>query len=118
MVYFIRARTHFQYAQSLLQELSSGQRALSLKILQDIYIQGLKALYALVELSPPQRSLTPEEILDRILPTLSGTEKEGLLRVKNLLFAEKDYNKEELVPLLSELKGCLNLIKTCLKPIL
>lgn len=118
MVYFIRARTHFQYAQSLLQELSSGQRELSLKSLRDIYIQGLKALYALVELSPPQRSLTPEEILDRILPTLSETEKKGLLRLKNLLFSERDYNKEELVTLLSELKGCLNLIKTCLKPIL
>ncbi len=118
MVYFIRARTHFQYAESLFKELMSGQRVLSIKALQEVFLQGLKALHALTILSPPEKPLSSEELFKRILPTLSESEREYLLRLKNLLFSAKDYNKDDLLVLLTELKGYITFLKECLKPIL
>jgi len=117
MVYFIRARTHFSYAETLYKEILEGKRNLTHQNLRDIFLQGLKALYALTEVTPPSTKPSTEEILAKILPTLSEEEKEKILRLKDLLFSQSDIKLSE-EELLEEMREFLEIVKGCLKPIL
>ncbi|MEZ0343697.1 MAG: hypothetical protein ABWJ99_02665 [Caldimicrobium sp.] len=117
MVYFIRAKTHFNYAIRLYEEILQGKRELNQTNLRDIFLQGLKAIYALTEINPPSKSPSLEEILKKIFPTLSQEEKEKILALKELLFSEKDvkFSRDEWIKKLEEF---LELVKECLTPIL
>ncbi|PMP63318.1 MAG: hypothetical protein C0197_02825 [Caldimicrobium thiodismutans] len=117
MTYFIRARTHYHYAQLLFQEILKGKRELSLSLFRDIFLQGLKAIYAITEVNAPSSPPTLEDILKKILPTLSSEEKEKILQLKELLFSKKDvkFSKEEW---LSKIEEFLDLVRECLQPIL
>ena len=117
MVYFIRAKTHFNYAIRLYQEILEGKRELNQTNLRDIFLQGLKAIYALTEINPSSKSPSLEEIFKKILPTLSQEEKEKILSLKELLFSERDvkFSRDEW---LKKFEEFLELVRECLKPIL
>ncbi len=117
MVYFIRAKTHYHYANLLYQEILQGKRELNSSLIRDIFIQGLKAIYALTVVNSPPSPPSLEEILKTILPTLSSEEKEKILQLKELLFSEKDvkFSKEEW---LFKIEEFLGLVRECLKPLL
>lgn len=117
MVYYIRAKTYFNYAIRLYQEILQGKRELNQTNLRDIFLQGIKAIYALTEINPPSQSPSLEEILKKILPTFSQEEREKILLLKDLLFSEKDVklSRDEWLKIFEEL---LKLIKECLNPIL
>lgn len=116
MAYFIRARTHFNYAKLLYQEILQGKRELNLLNLRDIFLQGLKALYALTEINPPPSPPSLEEILQKILPTLSQDEKEKIFHLKEVLFSEKEIKISR--EWLEKIEEFLELVKECLRPIL
>lgn len=114
MVYFIRARTHYSYAQRLLQEVIEGKKPWSKSIAQDIFKQALKAIYSLTEISPPKEELTVDELIKRVLPTLSQDERDAIQRIKEKLHsaeAEREQFKADLIRL-------LEIVKKCLEPIL
>lgn len=115
MVYFIRARTHYQYALKLWQELQEGKRKPDKALLREIFLQGLKALYAVTEVLPSEKKLTPEEILIKILPTLREEEKKLILALKEYLLSE---DSEKWEPPLAEVSQFLENVKECLSPIL
>lgn len=115
MIYFIRARTHYHYATSLWKEISEGKRKPDLNLLEDIFHQALKALYAVTEVSPKDRPLTHEEILEKVLPTLSDEDKRTVLKVRSLL-CEKEGSPPEI--LMEEMASLLEAVKRCLQPIL
>lgn len=120
MVYFIRARTHYQYAKSLLEELFFKKKDPNFNHLKDIFLQGLKALYAIAEINPQEKALTIEEILAKVLPTLRDEERQKVLYLKEIFFSIKEEEREtyNLGKLLEEVRDFLKLVEKCLQPIL
>lgn len=115
MIYFIRARTHYQYALKLWQELQEGKRKPDKALLGEIFLQGLKALYAITEISPSEKRLAQEEILIKILPTLREEEKRLILVLKEYLLLD---DSEKWEAPLAEVSQFLENVKECLLPIL
>ncbi|MCS7149651.1 MAG: hypothetical protein N2Z40_03030 [Caldimicrobium sp.] len=115
MIYFIRARTHYNYAISLWKEISEGKRKPDPTLLEGIFHQALKALYAVTEVSPKDRPLTNEEILEKVLPTLSDEEKRTVLKVRSILYEKERFPTEILM---EEMASFLEAVKRCLQPIL
>lgn len=114
MVYFIRARTHFTYAQRLLQEVIEGKRPWTITLAQDVFKQAIKAIYSLTEIGPPKEEQPLEELLKRVLPTLSAEEQREIIRIKEKIYSAR--SETELSP--DELTRLLEIVKQCLKPIL
>ncbi len=118
MVYFVRAKTHFKYAQDLWKEILTKKRSPNLKIFQDIFRQGLKALYSITVLIPQEHPPTLEELLEKVLPTLSEEEKEEILNLRDFIFPGEDYNFVEERLILEKIKRFLDIVYNNLKPIL
>ncbi|MFN4132573.1 MAG: hypothetical protein ACK4GE_05805 [Caldimicrobium sp.] len=120
MVYFIRARMHYQYGKDLLEGLLGKKRELTFALLRDIYLQGLKALYALSEVRQKERSPSPEEMLAKVLPSLNEEEKRKVLQLKEIFLSYKEGKREppNLRDLLEEVKDFIRMVEKCLQPIL
>lgn len=114
MVYFIRARTHFNYAQRLLNEVVEGKRSWSVNTARDIFKQAVKAIYSLIEVNPPKEELSLDEVLKRILPTLSEDEREIVLKIKERVFSAS--SATDITP--ADMSRLLEIVKQCLGPIL
>ncbi|MFN4196641.1 MAG: hypothetical protein ACK4FM_01355 [Caldimicrobium sp.] len=117
MPFYLRARTYFQYAQLLLDDVLSGKKRLSFNHLKEIFWQALKALYALSETKVPETPPTPEEVINKILSTLNEREREKILFLKDIFFSEKtsDIDPRELRTLFEEIKDIMGWLKGMLK---
>ncbi len=119
MVYFIRARTHYQYARLLFEEILKGKKELNFTHLKDVFWQALKALYSLTEIKAYEKQPTLEEIVSKVLPTLSDEEREILLYLKNLFSGEADkLTPSELKAIFEKVRDFLSIVERALKPIL
>ncbi|MFN3567313.1 MAG: hypothetical protein ACK4UR_00180, partial [Caldimicrobium sp.] len=107
------ARTYFQYAQLLLEDLLSGKKQLTFNHLREIFWQVLKALYALTETKAPEKTPTPEELINKIFSTLNERERQKILFLKEIFFTEKtpDTDPKELRTLLEEIKDIVGWLK-------
>ncbi|MCS7200188.1 MAG: hypothetical protein N2327_03305 [Caldimicrobium sp.] len=115
MVYFIRAKTHYQYALSLWRDLHLEKKKVDPSLYLDIFSHGLKALYNLLDVSPQEKSLSLEEIILRILPTLSEEEKRVILSLKDLLLGKESSSLEKIR---EEMSVFMEILKESLRPIL
>lgn len=117
MAYFLRARTHLQYAQILLEDLLSGKRQLTFNQLKEILWQVLKALYAITETKALEKSPTPEEVINKILSNLNEEERQKILHLKDMFFSEKapDIEPRDLRKLLNEVMDVVRWSKELLK---
>ncbi|MFN3567683.1 MAG: hypothetical protein ACK4UR_02095 [Caldimicrobium sp.] len=121
MPYFLRARTYLQYSQLLLEDLLSGKKKLTFNHLREIFWQTLKALYAMTETKVPEKSPTPAEVINKILPTLNERERQKILSLNEIFFSDRtsdinsDINSKELRKLLEEIMEVMEWVKGSLK---
>jgi Fe2+ transport system protein B len=117
MVYFIRAKSYFKYAQDLFSSLKDSYQSLSeeefFKKAREVVFVALKALWALSQVTPPEKPPEFEEVLKASLKSLS---EEKAAFIKNLC-SQLD-SRTEKARLVSSVEQLLNLIKDELKPIL
>ncbi len=117
MVYFIRAKSYFKYAQDLFSSLKESYQALSeeefLKKSQDVVFVALKALWALSQITPPEKSPEFKEVFDTALSSLSPEKKKLLKTSISQLNSLND--KEKILNLVEKI---LSLVKEELSPIL
>ncbi len=117
MVYFIRAKSYFKYAQDLFSSLKESQQRLPeeafQKKAQEVVFTALKALWALSQITPPEKSPDFEEVVENALKGLSQENKQF---VKKLISQIKSNTKKEVI--ISFIEKLLNLIQEELKPIL
>ncbi len=119
MVFFVRARYYFSYAESLLKEIQSGTRPLTPTLALDIFSLGLKALYALEVAKPEESKPTLEELVQKVSVSASPNLKKAIFELKvelNALSSEDVSQKGAII--LEKLSEYLMLVKEELKPIL
>lgn len=116
MVYFIRAKSYYRYALDLFKDLYllKGKPEELKKRIKSIFELGLKSVWALSQITPPEKSLSLEELYSKVLETLSSEEKEKMENIYKKLFLES-IDEEEIIESLREF---LNLIKNILSPVL
>ena len=118
MVYFIRAKSYFKYASDLLESLKNNSKELSeeefFKKSKDVAFISLKALWALSQITPPEKPPTLEEVLNAALKCFTSEKASFVKKFVNEIINQKgDKNK-----ILSSLQDLLELVKEELKPIL
>lgn len=116
MVFFIRARSYYRYALDLFKDLSSWKNKPEefRKKAKEIFQIGLKSLWSLSQVAPPERSPTFEEIWKKALEAVDEEEKIKLKNLKDLIFSE-DTPVESLS---SSLEEFFIILKKNLKPLL
>lgn len=116
MVYFIRAKSYYKYALELFKDLYllKGKLEDFEKRVKSIFELGLKSIWALSQISAPEKPPNFEELYTKVLETLSFEERERMEEIKRKIFYE-NISEEERIEFLREY---LNLIKEILSPIL
>jgi len=119
VVFFVRARYYFSYAESLLKEVQSSTRPLTSSLALDIFSLGLKALHALEVVKPEEQKPSLEELAQRVSASVSPALKRLIFELKEEL---KGLSSEDIVQkqaiILEKLSEYLMLIKEEIKPIL
>jgi len=119
MVFFVRARYYFSYAESLLKEVQSGTRPLTPTLALDIFSLGLKAIYALEVAKPEEQKPSLEELVQRVSTSVSPGLKRLLFELKEELkgLSSEDIAQKQAI-ILEKLSEYLILLREELKPIL
>ena len=119
MVFFVRARYYFSYAESLLKEVQSGTRPLTPSLAADIFSLGLKAIYALEVVKPEEQKPSLEELVQRVSASVSPALKRLIFELKEELkgLSPEDIAQKQAT-ILAKLSECLILLREELKPIL
>ena len=114
MVYFVRAKSYFRYATDILNELKVEKTPEAIiKKAQEVFKLGLKAVWAISQVTPPEKPPTLEDILNSTLPSFESFSNR-VLEIKKQLF-EKKVPPEEAKALAEEF---LKIVETVLSPIL
>lgn len=116
MVFFIRAKSYYKYASDLFKDLSSWKDKPEefRKKAREIFQIGLKSLWSLSQVAPPEKSPTFEEIWKKALEALDEEERIKLKNLRNLIFSE-DISIESLS---SSLEEFFKILRKNLKPLL
>ena len=118
MVFFVRARYYFSYAESLLKEIQSGRRVLTPTLALDIFSLGLKALYALEVAKPEDQKPSLDELVQRVSGSISPGLKRLIFELKEELKGLSSEDVAQKGPtILEKLSEYLILVKEELKPI-
>jgi len=119
MVFFVRARYYFSYAESLLKEVQSGTRPLTPGLASDIFSLGLKAIYALEVAKPEEQKPSLEELVQRVSPSVSPGLNRLIFELKEELkgLSSEDITQKQAT-ILEKLSEYLKFVKEELKPIL
>jgi hypothetical protein len=117
MVYFIRAKSYYRYALDLFKDLPHLKGNLSelQKKVQDIFKIGLKAIWALSQITTPEKPPSFEEIWKKALESVEPEEAQELKKIKEAIFSEKVEDSETLI---KNAEIFLEIIKNTLRPIL
>ncbi len=116
MVYFIRAKSYYKYALDLFKDLYLLKEKSEdfQKRVKSIFELGLKSLWALSQINPPEKSPSFEELYSQVLKTLSSEEKESMEKIYQKLFFSQ-ISQDETIELLRDF---LSLVKNILSPVL
>ncbi|QER42408.1 hypothetical protein F1847_06485 [Thermodesulfobacterium sp. TA1] len=116
MVYFIRARSYFKYVQDLLKDLHLYKTKPEefRKKAREIFQTGLKALWSLSQITPPDHPPSFQEIWQKALESVDPEDQEVLLEAKKIVFSED----KEIDEVFNTLKNFSSVIQKTLKPIL
>ncbi|MCD6489860.1 MAG: hypothetical protein J7K20_03935 [Thermodesulfobacterium sp.] len=116
MAYYIRAKSYYRYALDLFKDLPKLKNNLAelQKRAQEIFKLGMKAVWALSYITPPEKSPEFEELWEKTLESLDSEDIPKIEKIKNILFS--DTSDEEKI--LEATKTFLEIIKKILQPIL
>ncbi|WP_022855645.1 hypothetical protein [Thermodesulfobacterium thermophilum] len=116
MVYFIRARSYHKYAQDLFKDLHLYKQKPEefRKKAQEIFQTGLKALWSLSQITPPDNPPSFQEIWQKAIEAIDPEDQEALLNIKRITFSEE----QDLEKVYQSLKDFLAILQKALKPIL
>lgn len=116
MAYYIRAKSYFRYASDLFKDLSKFKNNPSelQKKAQEIFKLGLKAIWALSYIKPPEKPPEFEEIWNKTLESLEPEDISKVKKIKESIFSQEI--KEDQI--LKDIKTFLEIIEKVLKPIL
>lgn len=116
MVYYIRAKSYYKYALDLYKDLPKFKNELSelQKKAQEIFKLGLKAVWALSYVTPPESPPEFKELWDKTIESLDLDDISKLEKIKNVIFSEKS-NQEQII---ENVKTFLEILQRVLKPIL
>lgn len=116
MVYFIRAKSYYRYALELFKDLYLLKEKPEdfKRRVKSILELGLKSIWALSQINPPEKAPSLEEVYSKVLETLSSEEKEKMEKFYKEILSQ-ELSEEEVI---EALRNFLNLIKSILSPIL
>lgn len=116
MVFFIRAKSYYKYALDLFKDLPlwKDKPEEFRKKVREIFQIGLKSLWSLSQIAPPEKPPTFEEIWKKALEAIDEEERAKFKNLKELIFSE-DTSVEHLI---SGLEEFLKILRKNLKPIL
>lgn len=116
MVYYIRSKSYYKYALDLYKDLPNFKKNLSelQKKAQEIFKLGLKAIWALSYVTPPEKPPEFKELWDKTVESLDSDDISKLEKIKNIIFSEKS-NSEEII---ESIRSFLEIVQKVLKPIL
>lgn len=119
MVFFVRARSYYTYAESLLKEIQTGVRPLTPTLALDIFTLGLKALRALEVAHQEEKKPTLDELIQRIPASVSSELLKLISELREELVSLSPENLEQKgADILQKLSEYLRLVKEELRPIL
>jgi hypothetical protein len=116
MVYYIRAKSYYRYALDLFKDFSKikGNPSELQKKAKEIFNLGLKAVWALSYVFPPEKPPEFEELWRKTVESLDPADVGKLEKIKNVIFFEKP--EEEKI--IENIRLFLEIIKKVLQPIL
>ncbi|WP_038055242.1 hypothetical protein [Thermodesulfobacterium hydrogeniphilum] len=116
MVYFIRAKSYYRYALDLYKDLPHFLKKpedLKRKA-QEIFKIGLKAIWSLSQINPPEKPPSLEELWKKTLESVEPEDVDKLKNIKNILFSEE----KEPEKIIKTVETFLEIIKKNIQPIL
>jgi hypothetical protein len=116
MVYYIRAKSYYRYALDLFKDLPKIKKnppELQKKA-QEIFNLGLKAIWALSYVLPPEKPPEFKELWGKTIESLDSDDVAKLEKIKNIIFSEKPKEEE----IIENIREFLEIIKKVLKPLL
>ncbi len=115
MTYYIRAKSYYRYAWDLFKNLVQFKKTEEFqKKAKEVFNLGLKAIWAISYVNPPEKPPEFKELWEKAIETLEPEDLSEVEKIKNMIFSEKIV-KEELI---ENLRKFLEIIKKVLKPIL
>lgn len=116
MVYYIRAKSYYRYASDLFKDLNKFKDNPSelQKRAQEIFKLGLKAIWALSYVTPPEKSPEFKELWDKALESFDSGDISKIEKIREIIFSQEI--KEDQI--IESIKIFLELVKNVLKPIL
>ncbi len=116
MVYFVRAKSYYRYAVDLYKDLPYLLKKPEefKKKAQEIFKIGIKAIWALSQINPPEKSPSFEELWKKALESVDPQDVKRLKELKEIIFS-KENEPEKLLKAVEEF---LQIVKNNLQPIL
>lgn len=116
MVYYIRAKIYYKYASDLFKELIQSKVNFSeiQKKSQEIFKLGLKAIWSLSYVTPPEKTPEFKELWEKTLESLEPEDVPKVEKIKEILFS-KEPDKKILIETVEDF---LKIVKKVLDPIL
>ncbi len=116
MTYYIRAKSYYRYAWDLFKNLSQIKKNPEefRKKTKEIFNLGLKAIWAVSYVTPPEKPPEFKELWDKFVETLEPEDLSEVEKIKNIIFSEKISEEESI----EGIRKFLEIIKKTLKPIL
>ncbi len=116
MTYYIRAKSYYRYASDLsknLYQFKNNPAELQKKA-QEIFKLGLKAIWALSYVIPPEKSPEFKELWGKTIESLESEDIPEMEKIKNIIFSE-NFNSEQII---NSINKFLEIIRKILQPIL
>ncbi len=116
MAYYIRAKSYFRYAVDLSKDLPNFKNNPSelQKKAQEIFKLGLKAIWALSYITPPEKPPEFKEIWEKTLESLEAEDIPKVKKIKETIFSKN----AEVDQIIKDIKTFLEIVNKVLKPIL
>ncbi|MDF2953194.1 MAG: hypothetical protein OD816_000439 [Thermodesulfobacterium sp.] len=116
MAYYIRAKSYYRYALDLFKDLPKfkDNPAEFQKRAQEIFKLGMKAVWSLSYITPPEKSPEFKELWEKTVESLDPEDIPEIEKIKDILFSDRS-DKEKI---LEGTKTFLKIIKKILQPIL
>jgi len=116
MVFFIRAKSYYRYALDLYKDLPAFKNKPEefKNRAKEIFQIGLKSLWALSQISPPEKPPSFDEIWTKALEAVDEEERIKFKTLKEIIFSE-NFSTDQL---LSKLEEFFRILQKTLRPIL